>query len=103
LKNAKDRKAVQYSRITGVYYIRHIYFRKLFFSIEGNNKNQHMRKAAIITLALVATSFVMSCSSSRTGGSYFGVTNSKMNKKRQKEFKKPKHRISTSAPEKKGN
>lgn len=53
-----------------------------------------MRKAGIITLVIAGSALFMSCSSSKTAGNgYFGVSNSKISKQRQKEFQKPKHNV----------
>ena len=61
-----------------------------------------MRKAGLITLAIVASTMFTSCSSSEAAqGGYFGVSNTKGNKERQKEFKKPKHRIKKNRSRKK--
>ena len=53
-----------------------------------------MRKAGLITLALITSALFMSCASSKTAGNgYFGVSNKKVTEKQHKEFKKPKHKI----------
>lgn len=55
-----------------------------------------MRKAAIITLTIFASTFFMSCANTHTASnSYFGAFDKKAAKKRQKEFAKPKHKIAT--------
>ncbi len=63
-----------------------------------------MRKAGIIAMAIAASTLLISCSSSRTAGNgYHGITSAKANKKRQKDFQKPKHKIKKSKPVKRGN
>lgn len=53
-----------------------------------------MRKAGLITLAVLSVALITSCASSKSGGNgYFGVSNKKVAQKRQKEFQKPKHKI----------
>ena len=60
-----------------------------------------MRKAGIITLAVITSALFMSCLSSKSAGNgYYGVTSAKANKERQKEFKKPKHKINTTKAKK---
>lgn len=56
-----------------------------------------MRKAGLITIALVASTLFMSCSSSKSASNgYLGVNNKKATKQQQKEFQKPKHKIKKS-------
>lgn len=63
-----------------------------------------MKKAVIISLALVTSLAFASCGSSKAAGSgYFGVSNAKMKKKQQKEFQKPKHKIKKNKASKRGN
>lgn len=53
-----------------------------------------MRKAGLIALAVISLAAFTSCGSSRQAGNgYHGVSNAKANKKQQKEFQKPKHKI----------
>lgn len=53
-----------------------------------------MRKAGIITLAVIGTALFMSCANSKSvNNGYFGVSNAKLVKKQQKEFKRPKHKL----------
>lgn len=54
-----------------------------------------MRKATIIALAVFASSFSFSsCSNANTASSaYFGVSDKKGARKRQKEFQKPKYKL----------
>ena len=70
-----------------------------FFQIQPD-----MRKAGLIAMAVVGSALFMSCSSSKTASNgYFGVSSHKANKKQQKEFKKPKHKIGTTKATKGGN
>jgi len=64
-----------------------------------------MKKAAIISLTIIAAVAFTSCGGSRTAcnNGYHGVTSAKANKKRQKEFHKPKHKIKKSKAQKRGN
>lgn len=63
-----------------------------------------MKKVAIISLAIVASFAFASCGASNAAGNgYHGVSNSKMKKKQQKEFQKPKHKVKKSKKIKHGN
>ena len=63
-----------------------------------------MKKLGFIALAIAASSLLFSCAGSKAAGhGYHGVTNVKANKKKQKEFQKPKHKIKKSKPIKRGN
>ncbi len=55
-----------------------------------------MRKAGIISSALIISALFMSCSGAKSvGNGYFGVSNKKFTKKQHKEFAKPKHKLKT--------
>jgi hypothetical protein len=63
-----------------------------------------MRKAAFITLVVLASTLVGSCANTHSASSaYFGVSDRKASKKRMKEFKKPKHKIDKVKANKHGN
>ena len=63
-----------------------------------------MKKVAIISLAIVGSFAFASCGASNAAGNgYHGVSNTKMKKKQQKEFQKPKHKIKKGKRIKHGN
>jgi len=63
-----------------------------------------MKKAFIISLAIVTSLAFASCGTSNAAGNgYHGVSNTKMKKKQQKEFQKPKHKIKKGKKIKRGN
>ena len=60
-----------------------------------------MRKAGLITLAIIGLALFTSCSSSKAAGNgYFGVSNKKATQAQHKEFKKSKHKIPKSKTKK---
>lgn len=65
-----------------------------------------MRKAGFIAMAIAASTLLItpSCGNAKAAGNgYFGVSNTKVNKQRQKEFSKPKAKIKKSKPIKRGS
>ncbi|MDB3907308.1 hypothetical protein N9355_07535 [Crocinitomicaceae bacterium] len=63
-----------------------------------------MKKVVIISLAIVTSLAFVSCGASNAAGNgYHGVSNTKMKKKQQKEFQKPKHKVKKSKRVKHGN
>lgn len=63
-----------------------------------------MNKVGIIAMAIAASSLLIGCAGSKTAGNgYHGVTSAKANKKRQKDFQKPKHKIKKAKRVKQGN